>query len=112
MRFKYATLLLGIASAAACATNQGSQGTAREVSGVRIVEEVPGLWARATFAADSAIKLAMARVPGGQITEAELEEENGRVVYSFEIKVTNQPGQQEVDVDASTGEVLKVEQDS
>lgn len=93
--------------AGACAS--GSQGTAREVNGVKVEEDKAGLWARATFAPDAAIKIALDRVPGGTITEAELEEEDGRLIYSFEIKVAGKPGEDEVHVDATTGEVVKQE---
>jgi uncharacterized membrane protein YkoI len=108
MRFKHGMLLFAIALAAGCA----SKGVAREVSGVKIEEDKQGLWARATLAPDSAIKIALARVPGGTITEAELEEEDGRLIYSFEIKVAGKTGEDEVHVDATTGAVLKVEHES
>ena len=76
MRAKISILVVVIAVAAACA----SHGVSREVNGVKIVEDKVGLWARATFAPDSAIKIALARVPGGTISGAELEEEGGRVM--------------------------------
>ena len=100
---KHATLLFAIVVATACAPH----GIAREVNGVKIVEDKAGLWARATLPPDSAIKIALARVPGGTITEAELEEEDGRLIYSFEIKVAGKAGEDEVHVDATTGEVVK-----
>lgn len=86
-----------------------ARGEVREIQGVRIGEDKRGLWARATFPADSAVKLALARVPGGRITEAELEEEVGRLVYSFDVKVEGRKGDAEVHVDARTGEIVKVE---
>jgi uncharacterized membrane protein YkoI len=76
---------------------------------VKIVEDKVGLWARATFAPDSAIKIALARVPGGTISGGELEEEDGRLIYSFEIKIAGKSGEEEVHVDARTGEVVKQE---
>jgi uncharacterized membrane protein YkoI len=103
MRFKHAMLLIAIALAAGCA----SHGTARVVNGVKIEEDKEGLWARATLTPDAAMKIALARVPGGTITEAELEEEDGRLIYSFEIKVAGKAGEDEVEVDAKTGEVVK-----
>jgi uncharacterized membrane protein YkoI len=105
MRLKISIPLVVIAVAAACA----SHGVAREVDGVKIVEDKVGLWARATFAPDSAIKIALARVPGGTISGAELEEEGGRLIYSFEIKIAGKSGEEEVHVDARTGEVVKQE---
>lgn len=97
--------LFVIAVAAACA----GRGTAREVSGVRINEDRKGLWNRAMLAPDSAIKIALNTVPGGQIIKAELEEEGGRLIYSFDITTTGKAGEDEVHVDATTGKVLKVE---
>ena len=87
-----------------------ARGEVREIGGVRIGEDARGLWARATFPADSAVKLALARVPGGRITEAELEEEDGRLVYSFDLTIEG-TGDREVHVDARTGEIVKVEDD-
>ena len=108
MRLKISIPVVVIAVAAACA----SHGVAREVNGVKIVEDKVGLWARATFAPDSAIKIALARVPGGTISGAELEEEGGRLIYSFEIKIAGKSGEEEVHVDARTGEVVKQEHES
>jgi uncharacterized membrane protein YkoI len=82
------------------------------VNGVQIAEDKEGLWARATLAPDSAIRIALARVPGGTISKAELEEEDGRLIYSFEIKVAGKAGEDEVHVDARTGEVVKQEHES
>jgi uncharacterized membrane protein YkoI len=107
MQLKHATLLIASAVAIACA----SHGVARVVNGVKIVEDKEGLWARATLPPDSAINIALARVPGGTIAEAELEEEDGRLIYSFEIKVTGKSGKDEVHVDATTGEVVKQERE-
>jgi uncharacterized membrane protein YkoI len=107
MRFKHATLLTAVILAAACAT--ASKGTPRVVNGITIKEDKVGLWSRATLAPDSAIKIALARVPGGTIADAELEEEDGRLIYSFEIKVAGKSGEDEVHIDAATGEVVKQE---
>jgi len=50
---------------------------------------------------------ALKEVPGGKIKEAELERENGILVYSFDIRTKG--GIKEVQVDALTGKVAKVE---
>jgi uncharacterized membrane protein YkoI len=105
MRYKQAALLFCMVLAVACAKH----GISRVVNGVTIVEDKEGLWARATLAPDSAIKIALARIPGGTISGAELEEEDGRLIYSFELKVAGKSGEEEVHVDAKTGEVVKVE---
>ena len=64
---------------------------------------------QAKITEDEAINMALEKVPG-TVNEIELEVENGTVVY--EIKVLSTDGtEQEVKVDAQTGEVLKVEAD-
>jgi len=64
---------------------------------------------QAKITEDEAINAALEKVPG-TVNEIELEVENGTVVY--EIKVLSTDGtEQEVIVDAQTGEVLKVDAD-
>ena len=53
---------------------------------------------------------ALKEVPGGKIKEAELERENGQLVYSFDIGTKE--GIKEVQVDALTGKVVKVESET
>lgn len=55
----------------------------------------------------SARATALARVPG-RVRSSELERENHRWIYSFEIK-TAHPGVEEVNVDADTGVIVNVE---
>jgi hypothetical protein len=52
--------------------------------------------------------IALERVPGGRIVEAELEEERGRLVYSYDIKLDGAQGIVDVEIDATTGAVLHV----
>jgi len=54
----------------------------------------------------SARKTALARVPGARVESEELEHEHGRQVYSFDLKVPNKSGIEEVQVDANTGKVV------
>ena len=49
---------------------------------------------------------ALAQVPGGKVRSGELERENGRLVYSFDIATKGKTGIDEVQVDAITGTVL------
>ena len=49
---------------------------------------------------------ALAKVPGGKVAKHELERENGKLIYSFDIRVPKKPGVEEVQVDAMTGEVV------
>lgn len=66
------------------------------------------LLAQAAISGDSAATIALTRVPGGTIREAELENEHHRLIYSFDIKVAGKPGITEVNVDAKTGAVVDV----
>jgi uncharacterized membrane protein YkoI len=59
---------------------------------------------------EQARKTALERV-GGTIIEEELEKEDGRIVYSIEIRDTNQKVF-DVEVDAKTGEIVKVEEEN
>ena len=73
---------------------------------VKVKEATPGLAAQATISADSAQKLALAQVPKGRIAEAELEEEKGTLVYSYDIKTHGKSGIDEVQIDAKTGALV------
>lgn len=53
--------------------------------------------------------IAAARVPGGRLKASELENEKGRLIYSFEFVIAGKSGIQEVNVDARTGKVVSVE---
>jgi uncharacterized membrane protein YkoI len=72
-------------------------------------QETAGLSDSARIDATSARTSALAQVPGGSVVKEELEQENGRLVYSFDIKKGAEPGVQEVQVDARDGSVVSVE---
>ena len=50
---------------------------------------------------------AQARVPKGKIEVVELERENGKLLYSYDIKTPGKSGIDEVHVDAMTGKVVE-----
>jgi uncharacterized membrane protein YkoI len=78
----------------------------------RLVEEGEGLLARVKVADSEARVIALTRVSGGRIVRAALEEEDGRLVYSYILVVEAKPGVvTEVNVDALTGEVVSVEEE-
>lgn len=56
-----------------------------------------------------ATKTAMAKVPGGKIQSSEIERENGKLIYSFDIKVKGKSGIEEVNVNAMTGAIVNQE---
>lgn len=71
-------------------------------------EERPGLLAQASITAAAARKTALGRVQGGTIKSEELEREDGKLVYSFDIQVAGKSGIEEVLVDANTGAIVSV----
>ena len=79
---------------------------------VKLKEEKPGLLAKAKVTDAAARQAALARVPGGAIVKAEIEEEKGKLIYSYDVHVTGADGIQEVAVDARSGVVLSVEHES
>lgn len=76
---------------------------------VPITEDTPGLFAKATVQPEHARTTALAAVPGGTVTKGELEEEDGALIYSFDITVPGKTGITEIHVDAKTGAVVKTE---
>jgi uncharacterized membrane protein YkoI len=75
--------------------------------------ELPAKLARqAKISEDSAAAIAQSKVPGGQIQAVELERENGKLQYSYDIKVPGKSGIEEVNVNAMDGSVLGVEHES
>ena len=49
---------------------------------------------------------ALAKVPGGTVQSAELENEHGKLVWSFDITKPKSPNVIEVQVDAKTGRIV------
>jgi uncharacterized membrane protein YkoI len=76
---------------------------------VALREESPGLLARARITEVEARALALARVPAGRVVGAEIEEEDGRLLYSYDLELDGQPGLTGVEIDAMTGAVRSVE---
>ena len=60
----------------------------------------------AKIAQRDARKTALAAVPGGKVQSHELDRENGKLIYSYDIKVAGKSGVEEVNVDALTGEIV------
>jgi hypothetical protein len=102
-RTRVATLAIALLPGVGAAIAQ--PGTPR-ISGSTALET------RAKIRSDSARAVARATVPGGRIQSGELEEENGKLIYSFDIEVPGKSGVDEVHVDAMTGAVLAHEHES
>ena len=60
----------------------------------------------------AAEKVALTRAPGGTVKESELEKEHGRLAWSFDIAMPGTNDITEVQVDAVTGEVVSVEEET
>lgn len=88
--------------------------TAHQVAAqaVTVKEESPGLLAQAKITPDSALKVALKRVPGATLKAGEIEKEHGKLIYSFDLAVAGKTGIEEVAVDAVTGKVVSVEHES
>jgi uncharacterized membrane protein YkoI len=67
------------------------------------------LMKQATVSEADAAKAALAKIPQGHIKSVELETENGRLIYSYAIKVPSKSGIEEVNVNAKTGAVVNTE---
>jgi uncharacterized membrane protein YkoI len=67
---------------------------------------------QATVTESDAAKTAEARVKNGHIEAVELENEGGKLLYSYELKVPGKSGIEEVNVDAKTGKVVNTEHES
>lgn len=67
---------------------------------------------RAKITEDSARKVALARIPNGVVKSAELEHEQKKLVYSFDITVPGKDGAEEVLVNALNGHVVSIKHES
>jgi uncharacterized membrane protein YkoI len=93
-----ATLMLGTATSASAQAAKAP--TKKEASSQAALRK------EAKIAEADARKTALAEVPGGKVQSHELERENGRLIYSYDIKVTGKSGVEEVNVDAMTGQIV------
>jgi len=65
----------------------------------------------AKISAEDARATALKKVPG-EILEEELEKENGKLVFSFDIRVTGQKDITEVQVSAIDGSIVSIEKEN
>lgn len=104
MKFTSLAVLVAVATVVAAGPSF-AQGTYKK--------EIPDALAKkAKVTEDVAAKAAMARVPNGQIQTVELEEEKGKLIYSYDIKVAGKSGIEEVGVSALTGKVVAYEHET
>lgn len=67
---------------------------------------------QAKITKEEATKIALEKVPGGTVKESELEEEKGKLIWSFDISKEGTKDITEVNVDAKTGKVIAVDVES
>lgn len=70
------------------------------------------LEAQAKITKADAEKIALAKVPGGTVKEGDIEKEDGKLVWSFDISTQGTADLTEVLVDAMTGDVISVEKET
>jgi uncharacterized membrane protein YkoI len=99
-----------LAAVLACTLLFAGACSAQEWDG-KVVEEQDGLFNEATVTANTAIEKARAAIPEATILSAELEREDGALIYTFDMKLEGREGIEEVHIDAFTGEVLAREQE-
>jgi uncharacterized membrane protein YkoI len=76
-------------------------------------KDIPDSLAKAAkVSEESAAATAQKRVPKGVIQAVELERENKKLIYSYELKVPGKSGIEEVNVNAITGKVVSAEHES
>jgi uncharacterized membrane protein YkoI len=96
------SILTAMAAVALAATTVAAQAPAAPAKH----ETAKQLQAEAKVTEKAARATALAQVPGGKVTKHELERENGKLLYSFDIATKGKTGIDEVQVDAVTGTVL------
>lgn len=75
----------------------------------RVIDEVPNYGYQNNFiSSEVAIEIALQQVPG-QVIRVDLDSENGVIVYEIYISTTY--GIYEVDVNARTGQIIKIERE-
>ena len=60
----------------------------------------------AKISEETAAATALKSVPNGKIRSVELEKEDGKFIYSYDLKIPGKSGIEEVHIDAMTGELV------
>lgn len=100
-----AAVVAALTLTAAVATAQGTNPS--------YTRDVPASLAkRAKISEPAAAKIAQAKIPKGKIEAVELESENGKLQYSYDIKLAGKSGMEEVNINAMDGTLVGVEHES
>ena len=93
------SLLISIGFVVLAATGAGAQASYKR--------DIPDSLAKQAKVNESAAAAtAQRRVPKGKIEGVELERENGKLMFSYDIKTSGKSGIDEVNVDAITGKII------
>jgi uncharacterized membrane protein YkoI len=104
------TIISGVVMAALVAVGGVSAQQAKHTGSIEVKnDDEAGFAEVANISLDSAINSALKQVPG-KVVKAELENEDGYLVYGVEIAKTDHQ-MADVKVDAGSGKVLKIEAD-
>ena len=96
---KYASFVAGLAAVILAVPAMQAQGTPKR--------DIPdALLKKAKITEAAATTTAQAKVPNGTIDALELENENGKLLWSFDFKVPGKSGIDEVQVNAVTGKIV------
>jgi hypothetical protein len=67
---------------------------------------------KAKITKEEAQKTALAQVKNGTVKKSELEEEHGKLIWSFDISISDSKEITEVTIDAITGKVVSIEKEN
>jgi uncharacterized membrane protein YkoI len=114
--FKVIALAVAIAAATSVAGAQGAGNVAKSTvktgsikrhhAKVQKEESQATLMKEAKVSEATARATALAQVPNGTVKSSEIERENGKLIYSFDITVPGKAGIDEVNVNAIDGSVV------
>jgi peptidase YpeB-like protein len=104
---KSSTLIAGLVAAIVIAPIARAQSPAQAPAKPKYSRDMPAkLVKEAKITESAAAEAALKAVPGGTIEKMELEKEDGKFIYSYDIKKPGKSGVEEVHVDAMTGAVI------
>ena len=102
MKWRYLAVVAALAVAGSSARAQATY-----------KREIPDSLVKAAKITEAAAaETAQKRVPKATIASVELERENGRLIYSYDMTTKGKPGVDEVNVDAVTGKIISVAHES
>jgi uncharacterized membrane protein YkoI len=104
--------ITGVAGAQATGTSKSTvkvgtkTTTAKRHRAVKKEESQAALQKEAKISEETARATALSQVPNGTVKSSEIERENGKLIYSFDISVPGKAGIDEVNVNAIDGSVV------